>query len=230
MSRFDRFKLVAGKGVAGANGHARYDVHVSHPGPALTGNDAAGSIAGGAVKQYTCPAGDTTMGGAWRQCVRPPSMAGDGSPSFGAGHGGKAGQACNCSDGGGLDGNPRHPPKAPPHWRRDARAPSTSTGWSPSSGSGGNGSPAAPVKAAAAALRSADRWRRRWWLRRLWRRRRPVAVRAAAPPLRCWSSTPPSAGRRRLRARHLHRRRRRQGRRGASRRKPAPEFRRSQAL
>ena len=59
--QLDRVKLAAGKGVAGKNGPlAPYTFPTQAQ---LDGNDAAG-LAGGAVKQCNCPAGDNTIGGA----------------------------------------------------------------------------------------------------------------------------------------------------------------------
>jgi hypothetical protein len=127
----DGVKLVAGKGATGANGTL---TKLSYPSQSdLNGNNAA-TIAGGAPKQCTCPAGDTTTGGAGGNAPTPQD-GNPGLPDLGGGQAGQAGSACN-SGGGGSDGNPATAQPA-------ASGASTSgtldaSGWTPSSGADGH--------------------------------------------------------------------------------------------
>jgi hypothetical protein len=130
-------KLIAGQGAAGASGVLTKFTYPT--GTQLDGNDAV-TIAGGALKQCACPAGDQSIGGRGGDAPTPQD-GNPGLPALGGGAGGKAGQSCAGNpSGSGSDGNPATAPS-------DASGASTlgalsSTGWTPSKGA--NGAPGGP--------------------------------------------------------------------------------------
>ncbi|MCC6668613.1 MAG: hypothetical protein IT375_33015, partial [Polyangiaceae bacterium] len=128
-----RVKLVAGKGQAGANGALAAFTYPAQS--ALNGNSASG-LAGGAVKQCACPAGNNSIGGAGASGPTP-KAGDDGFPALGAGQGGVPG---SCSVGLGKDGAPASP--AAPAAGASTLGTLTGTTWSPSKAP--NASPGGP--------------------------------------------------------------------------------------
>ncbi len=125
-----RDKLMAGKGVAGANGVLKKFTYPSQN--ALNGNGAVGLVEG-ATKQYTCPAGDTTTGGRGGSGGVPEDGKA-GLPDFGGGQAGQAAQSCG-SGGAGLDGNPA--PAETPASGASTSGTLDASGWTPANGSNG---------------------------------------------------------------------------------------------
>ncbi|MBK8997615.1 MAG: hypothetical protein IPM35_17945 [Myxococcales bacterium] len=97
--KLHRVKLAAGKGVAGANGVlAPFTFPKTQT--QLNGNP-ANVLAGGALNQCSCPAGDQSIGGFGGNAPTP-SKGGDGLPALGGGQGGTPG---SCGSGAtGKDG------------------------------------------------------------------------------------------------------------------------------
>lgn len=127
--KLHRVKLAAGKGVTGGNGVL---VPYTYPAQnALNGNGAT-LLAGGAVKQCACPAGDQSIGGAGAS--GPTAKAGDdGFPSLGGGQGGTPG-SCG-GTGTGKDGSPA--PAATAAAGASTLGTLSSSGWAPSKGTAG---------------------------------------------------------------------------------------------
>jgi hypothetical protein len=130
---FGRVKLVAGKGATGANGTLTAYTYPTQTD--LNGNP-ANVLAGGALKQCACPAGDQSIG-AHGGDGPTPSNGGNGLPALGGGQGGTAGTPTDCGNGGtGKNGNPGTPAS-------NASGASTlgtlsTTGWAPANGATGS--------------------------------------------------------------------------------------------
>ena len=133
---FTRVKLVAGKGMHGANGTL---TPVAFPlPPMLEGNSASGDT-GGAFNLITCPAGGTTKGGKGGDGGLGISGGQNGSPDLGGGKGGTLGADC-AAGGTGVSGADASPQPAASGATKVGSI--TPTGWTGAAGT--DGAPGTP--------------------------------------------------------------------------------------